>query len=318
MRTHSGSPMYAFIVSHMYSGSTLLTMLLDLHPQVATIGELYWAYPLRAKDPSSYECSCRARLRECPYWSGVHDDLAQRIGRTIDFERFPLRPELPRHPRLNRMLLPYHSNRVIESLSAVAVTSLLSRNHSLRTLVRNHNDYFGHIFEVTGTRCFVDASKAERYLRFLPLFHDERRTTRVIHLRRSAKGVMASMKRYSQGPFQEKWLDEWVSGETRLDRRVAAYGDSAMSVWYEDLVREPAEMTSRICSFLHLGALPSLDLGSVAHHIVGNNRARFLLEREGIEMDESWRVVLTESEAEFIDRRLERVPHSLSWRRQGP
>ena len=52
-----------YVASPSYSGSTLLTMLLAEHPEVATIGEMKGGQ----EDLSSYRCSCGALFAACPF-----------------------------------------------------------------------------------------------------------------------------------------------------------------------------------------------------------------------------------------------------------
>ena len=60
-----------YIASPSYSGSTLLTFLLNAHRDVATMGELKWG-PI---DLETYCCSCGELLTACPFWQ----DVARRV-----------------------------------------------------------------------------------------------------------------------------------------------------------------------------------------------------------------------------------------------
>ena len=64
-----------YILGPSYSGSTLLTLLLAQHPQIATIGELKAATVGRIPD---YRCSCGQLLRECALWRDVQARMQRR------------------------------------------------------------------------------------------------------------------------------------------------------------------------------------------------------------------------------------------------
>jgi len=64
VRTGSGlEPIrLVYIMAASHSGSTLLAMLLNSHPEICTVGELK---ATSLGDPDSYYCSCRNKIREC-------------------------------------------------------------------------------------------------------------------------------------------------------------------------------------------------------------------------------------------------------------
>ena len=73
-----------YIMSPSYSGSTLLTMLLAQHPQIASIGEL----KATAMGPmDNYQCSCGEPLLQCGFWRELTSRLTAR-GLPFSLDRF--------------------------------------------------------------------------------------------------------------------------------------------------------------------------------------------------------------------------------------
>ena len=70
-----------YILAASHSGSTLLAMILGSHPEVCTVGELKATSLGNADD---YPCSCRRRIRDCPFWTRIRSDMAAR-GFQLDF-----------------------------------------------------------------------------------------------------------------------------------------------------------------------------------------------------------------------------------------
>ena len=67
----------AYILAASHSGSTLLSMLLGSHPQIATIGEMNLS-PKAMGDLNRYRCSCGALIRQCGFWQKVKEAMHHR------------------------------------------------------------------------------------------------------------------------------------------------------------------------------------------------------------------------------------------------
>lgn len=66
---------YAYVASTSRSGSTLLSMLMNAHPDVASIGELGPAYGQYAENirKEGYPCSCGREIKQCSFWEKIED-----------------------------------------------------------------------------------------------------------------------------------------------------------------------------------------------------------------------------------------------------
>ncbi|MFT6673619.1 MAG: hypothetical protein ACJAVZ_005119, partial [Afipia broomeae] len=69
-----------YIAGRAHSGSTILTVILNGHPQIQGCGEVLDAL---ARGPHE-ECSCGAKIRECPQWSQVFTAYRVRTGRDLE------------------------------------------------------------------------------------------------------------------------------------------------------------------------------------------------------------------------------------------
>ena len=67
----------AYILAASHSGSTLLSMLLGSHPQIATIGEMNLS-PKAMGDLDHYRCSCGDLIRRCRFWEQVREGMVSR------------------------------------------------------------------------------------------------------------------------------------------------------------------------------------------------------------------------------------------------
>ena len=66
-----------YVVGSSHSGSTLLALLLDQHPQVASVGETAVKRRIRlAGRAASQWCSCGESLATCAFWQGIFHDVS--------------------------------------------------------------------------------------------------------------------------------------------------------------------------------------------------------------------------------------------------
>ena len=66
---------YVFLTSANFSGSTLLSFLMDSHPNIASVGEL--SNSIRGMNMETYQCSCGSRLVDCQFWLEVRKQMTK-------------------------------------------------------------------------------------------------------------------------------------------------------------------------------------------------------------------------------------------------
>jgi sulfotransferase family protein len=300
---------HAYIASPLYSGSTILSMALNMHPSVTTIGEFYLCYPLDSVDtPHRYECSCGTALKDCTYWQTTHRKIQEKTGVAVDFFNFPLRPRLASNAMLNRAYVPLQRNPLIDRANRWIAPALPGRQEKLREYRSRHSIFFPAVFEATKSTCFVDSSKSLAYLRLLPELQADNAGTvaiKVIRLIRSIQGTVSSDKsrkpEFSRRDLRRSAL-RWVEAQSLTTRVLADFpSDSVLIVDYDTFCARPEEELRRIFRFLGLPDVPvNLDLKSKSHHVVGNT-ARFLKNFAGIRKDDEWRQLLTLQEIKFLE-----------------
>ena len=71
------APRVIYVVGSSHSGSTLLAMLADEHPEVASVGETAVKPRIRREGRSATQlCSCGAALQNCGFWQHIFADVA--------------------------------------------------------------------------------------------------------------------------------------------------------------------------------------------------------------------------------------------------
>jgi len=306
---------FVYILAASHSGSTLLTMLLNAHPAIASVGELS---PAHIGDLASYRCSCGRRIRLCPFWE--HTAWAARAS-GVDFrlEAFPTRFAMPESRLATRLLRPLHRGPALEWVRDTSLRCLTAWPRHFAQVARANEVLVRAILDYYGTHVFVDKGRALRlkYLLRLACLN-----VKVIHLVRDGRAVAlthtdpagyadATDPRLRGGGDGGKRPDPrlsmsqaaWQWGRCMEEARHALHR-LAPSRWirirYEDLCTETARTISRVFRFLGVDPHQEVrDFRSVEHHVIANGMR--LDATSDIRLDERWRSVLSDSDLRLFD-----------------
>lgn len=279
--------MFVAIETSAFSGATLLALLLNAHPQIASIGEMDGL--IARENPMAYRCSCGQLIMECAFWRQVGAAMDAR-GFMFDVAHFDTQ-------------VAASGSRLVQTLRAGACRSqtlntVLDRllltwppeRRRLLALAARNEAFIEAVLEVTGKQVFVDTSKDR--LRLGMLRRLTRLDVRAIHLIRDARGVVAS--RLQRGSSLDAGIAarQWSKLHSGLDRALRALPhEKRIRIRYEDLCREPAGVLERVYRLCEVGPALYADLQAAQHHIIGN--AMRLNSLAQIQPDERWRRSLT-------------------------
>lgn len=128
----SRSVPFVFLASMPYSGSTLFSILVNSHPQIATVGEM--TGPKWSVNPETYLCSCGQRIKDCAFWQEVAKGMASR-GFCFDPGHFDTSIEVGGFRPLRRALTGSLGNSVLEDIRDGLLCLWPSRRERLREVV---------------------------------------------------------------------------------------------------------------------------------------------------------------------------------------
>ncbi|HUF40141.1 MAG TPA: sulfotransferase [Anaerolineales bacterium] len=265
---------YVFIMGLAHCGSTLLTFLVNAHPEIASVGEIE---RLRLFIPDSWSrktdgCSCGRSFYACPFWNRA---LAGFAARGHGFDKIDYFNYTPPQKQI--------------------------ADEKLKAFVEA-------VLDVTGKRVFLDASKQPALIE--PLFANPYLDVRVINLYRDARAsinawlkdlnpeashLSARANRLENVLFRtfHAWrvIRSWRQKERERQAVLASLPvERVLSVKYETLAAAPRETMEKIFAFLGVEAGQGTVEGfksSVEHHIIGNPMR--ISGQERIVVDESWR-----------------------------
>ncbi|MCG3181300.1 MAG: hypothetical protein BIFFINMI_03680 [Phycisphaerae bacterium] len=290
------------------SGSTLLALLLNSHPQICSPGEMAGYKRYRARHAGL--CSCKASLHECPYWAEVSRRMA---GRGLGFAAGNWRIDyrIGANYGLWRLFSGPLGNGQAERVRDWWVRRLPWTAGRVRDLERRNRALMEVLLEMSGKTILADTSKnASRagFLARLPWVD-----LRLIHLVRDPRGYLASQVRRGGHAQLRPISMSRATGTYRRRfaevRRVADSMDPArtMTLRYEDLCADPPGQLRRIAAFASVQPWPTWPIAyrSGDHHLLGNPLT--YRPGDGIVHDERWKRELSAEQVRYVMARTARA-----------
>jgi hypothetical protein len=310
---------YVYILGASHSGSTLLAMLLNAHPDVTTIGE---TSPGRMGDIDTYRCSCGKLIEDCPFWTNVVSRMRTQHA-DFSLQDFGTGFEFPESRMINRVLHFEHRGKGLEMLRNAVLSLSPGWRKRRREIASRCYDLASAALAESGGRILVDSSKLAHRLKFL--LHIPEFNIKVLHLIRDGRAVALTYMR------QDEFADSTSPTLRRGGRGMAAKATAAslsmtvaarewrrclqsaehvlanvnrsqwMQVHYEELSGDPEGTLRRLHGFL--GTDPARAVTSfrdVEHHVIGNGMR--LDSTSAISLDERWKSVLTDDELSAFSR----------------
>jgi hypothetical protein len=292
-------PVSCYIGGTSYSGSTLLSFLLDAQTNLASIGEVAWS--VRRENPGLYPCSCGKTLDECEFWGRVSQEMARR-GHQFDANHWDMAFEAT-SSSLVRPLIERHLGSNLADVVRDDIVRIFPPWRKRFEKAGMRNAAFIHsIAAITGASAFIDASKdparAKRLRAYCAI------EPRIIHLVRDSPAFVNSfLKKRNDSQRLQRGIRWWNSTAMRMESlRRTVKPESWLLVRYEDLCVTPESEITRILRFLGVSAgAPVLDFRRATHHIIGNSMR--LSSSSEIRLDDSWRDELSELQLDQIIKR---------------
>lgn len=230
-----------YILGSGHSGSTLLSLMLSSHSQIAGVGELCKAEQVWTAAPGSKRCTCDSPLSDCSFWQRVFRDLGR---------QFQLRPADAMRGDPGRF----------EQANAVLFDAIVE--HSRKKVVCDSSK------ELPRLQRLLSSNRFDVHITHLV------RDGRAVAYSHRAKG-----KRQSQPRSAFAALRRWSRSNQHFAETVGNRQKYTL-VRYEDLVLDPRRQLKRVLQDSGLSYEPAMrDYWQVAHHILSGNHMRFQRER---------------------------------------
>jgi hypothetical protein len=244
-----------YIAGTSHSGSTLLDLMLNAHPEIIASGEVLklnrQLSQRTSRKRSLAPCSCGApTLWECPFWSKVDARTRERAGKSL-------------------------SELDMQDYAPVAEGSA------------PNEIVFNAMAEISGMNFVVDSSKLPK--RLAHLLAIKSLDVYPIHLVRDPRGQINAVARKHGGFFKHIFRYELIHEQIRRALRGVPHG----VLHYEELVRDPEATLQSVLAPLGLNFDPrQLSWAEAEKHEVAGNHIRFDATSKLV-LDEAWRESLS-------------------------
>lgn len=279
-----------YVAASSHSGSTLLALLANQHPLVASVGETAVKPRIRREGrAASQQCSCGARLDTCDFWS--------RVFRRVTEEAAPLDAShwsndyRFEHPWLDRLLTQETSVAALRRLRYWAAAHVPGYRSRFRRIDAVNVALVRAVLAETGAQVFVDTTKLLTRLTYLLAI--ENLDVKVVWMTRDVRGIGWSAHR--RGASMLEAARTWRTDQEGVQRLLASLPPNRnLHVRYEDLCSDPRATLGRFWEFCGVDFVDTpATLDARAHHVLGNSmRVGGSLE---IRLDERWRREMAEA-----------------------
>ena len=308
-----------YILAASHSGSTLLSMLLNSHPQIVTTGELKLS-PRAIGDTSRYRCSCGQLIKQCIFWQKIKEYMTKK-GVEFDIAKARMDYSDMNSQYVCRLLRPLHRGFLLENLRDSALKLSPVWRKQLPEIQKRITALISTILEISGAKVAIDSSKTELRLKYL--LRNPDLDIKVIHLVRDGRGV--ALTYMNPAEFADARSPNLRAGgiggsrdKERLTMSQAAHewkrsNEAAQNVLnqldrsrkieirYEQMCKDIKNTLMILFQFIGLKTDTSnTDFSSVEHHVIGNGMR--LDNTSEIKLDERWKSVLTKNDLNIFER----------------
>lgn len=298
-KNNRGKRRLAYIMGPSYSGSTLLTLLLADHPQMATVGELKAS---AMGDLTTYYCSCGEVLTDCHFWKTVQDKMSA-AGHDFTFDKFKTHFRALKNPFVDLLLRSTIRGPLFETMRAIGFLFSSAAQETRQAIILQNQRLIDIICNLQQAENFLDDSKEPIRLQYL--LKANLWDIRTIHLIRDGRGVANSYMRHNKTTMSEA-ARQWLHNQRECDRMARLLGNSrCLTVYYEDLCQEPAGTLLSIYNYLNLTT--ETISSPRTKHIMGNQMRLGSL--KDIRLDEKWKHALSVDDLEIFNQTAGELNH---------
>jgi hypothetical protein len=288
-------PRVVYVAGSGHTGSTLLALLLDSHPEIACVGETSVKPKIRRKGGEARQrCSCGAKVGDCAFWRRVfehvraegHDFGAESWSNDYRFE----------HPIAQRLLSRACSSVAGRDLVKWAAGALPFYRDRIATIDAVNRSFIRAVLKTSGAQVFADTSK--RVPRLLHLMRLPDLDVKIVLLVRDVRGYAASAKRRGEAVLDA--ARTWHRHQIIFSDLAATLPEERLHrVRYEDLCAHPDETLNGLWRFCGVQPIEApTAITATEHHVLGNSMR--MAGQIRIRLDQSWTQRLDSHEARQI------------------
>jgi len=284
-----------YVVGSSHSGSTLVALLADQHPQIASVGETAIKRRIRREGRAGEQrCSCGERLDGCPFWQAVFADVSA-AGIPLSAQNW-LTDYRFEHPWLDRLLTRETSWLAWRERRRWLTRRLPGLRERTARIDHANVAFVAAVLRRRDARVFLDTTKLLTRLTYL--LEIPELDLRVVRLVRDVRAFAASTQR--RGGSVAVATAVWMNDQAAIERVLAGWpGIRQTFLRYEDLCAAPQATLQRLWEFCGVDPIdPSATVHAREHHVLGNNMR--MGDTITVRLDETWRSRLAPGDQQRI------------------
>lgn len=283
-----------YITSSSYSGSTLLSFLLNIHPSIFSVSEMEgWHF----SDNETFYCSCGDPINKCKFFTTIEKAFYNN-SLPFKYNDFGTKYRVVRNNRINRYLtaaIPYCDRLFIEKIRDNIIRIIPAFRKRILLCDASNATFIKTALAYSNASVFIDATKDPFRIKFLER-NTEIDSLKILYLIRDFRGVTLSIME-NRNCSATKAFNLWLNEQQRIIRNCINY--QPVTIYYEDICNNTDSTLAQIHEYI--GLPPALYPGNfktVEHHILGNTMR--LKNISGIEKSERWKTGLASEDLESI------------------
>lgn len=261
----------AYITSSSFSGSTLLTFILNSHPKIGTISEFDIMSSIR-NDPD-YLCSCGDKIRQCKFFVELKS-IMNNSGMVFELDNMDLMFNIFSREKTNRYFtqkLPLFDSTALENFRESVLKLIPSYSHFMQNMHERNNVFMQAVLKLQNADIFLDANKNPYRIKRLSEQHE------VLPIYVYKNGIAGAYSFYSKKASRKAGFSFrdaciiWFKEQITINRvMVDSSPNKALSISYSEMCGDTQSVVNKIYDLCGLEHQSISGFYEKPHHIVGN------------------------------------------------
>jgi len=295
-----------YLAGVSYCGSTLLSFILNTHPQIFSIGEMG---PYAPFEHEGYKCSCGSKIHECPFIIKIKDIMEKNYNLPFNTGKWNLRHEIALNRITKFLTRSPKSNCFLFLISPFLNIFSINYKELIRLYSFRNEAFIRASLAVSDKKFFFDATKS--YRRIILYSKNPNINLKVLHLVRDPRGYAFSAYKRHRKALNIGAL-EWRKENHFIGNYVNSLKtNQALRLKYENFCVNPQKSLKILTEFIGARSfnIRTDQFGDNEHHIIGNDMRLRPRALKTIRLDEKWRNNLSFSDQKMIFNITSKLAH---------
>ena len=287
---NGGSMNDCFLMCPSYHGATVISILLNNHPDVTCLGD---TLPPRNYDAT---CSCSKNVSKCDFWQLVSKELnsdqyhqCQRL--------LPFWPVLYGSEKVNQLISRLLERTLLSGRYLRFIALVNKKQFSKTTLISHH--FYRFAMDYFNTKLFIDVKKPVISI-IAQQLQEATSVPKVLHIVRDPRGFCYSFQKHKGMIKFETICKDWNRYHLSIERlKSHPFNYDVLTIRHEDLCNAPKSVMATILDFFSLQEHDLFHEPNKNNHLIGNLKAINHFNGNLYE-DHSWKKHLTVNDKKRI------------------